>query len=98
MALEGKPSFKETRSDLLGVIKEASPEQLLQLAAGTALRTHPLVKDFNNPDAAAFYQKTDDLRRLIVQEWKKHADFRGMIEMQMQMQRKSNANPEQTKR
>ena len=37
MAAEGKPSFKDQRGDTLGFLLKATPEQLLEIAAGTAL-------------------------------------------------------------
>ena len=101
MALEGKAGSKETHADTLSFIRRATPEQLLEIAAGTALRVHPLVLNFNQPDAPAYYQKTDELRTLIAHEWKRHADFRGMVSRTVakkQGQGKGSQNPEQTKK
>jgi hypothetical protein len=99
MAKEEKPSSKESRSGAMAFLQGASPEELLEIAAGTAHRGHPLVTNFKNPNAAAYYQKTDDLRRFIVREFGKHADFKGMVNLalaKMQMQGKGSANLEQT--
>lgn len=79
MMLEGMFRFREKHGDTLQFIMAATPEQLLEIAAGTAARNHPLVQNFNNAQAPAFYQKTDDLRRMIVQEMRRHADFKGMV-------------------
>ena len=100
MAAEEKPSSKGSRGDTTAFLQGASPEQLLEIAAGTAHRGHPLVANFKNPDAAAFYQKTDDLRKFMIQECRKHADFRYMVNLalaKMQTQGKGSANPEQPK-
>jgi len=100
MAAEGKPSSKESRNDTTAFLQGANPEQLLEIAAGTAHRGHPLVANFKNPDAAAYYHKTDDLRILLVRECRRHADFRGMVNLtiaKMQSQGNGSANPEQPK-
>jgi hypothetical protein len=100
MALQGKPGSKETRGDTLAFILKATPQELLAIAAGTALRAQPLVQNFDKPDTPAFYQKTDELRRLIVHEWKRHADFRGMVIRHVagkQLQGTGGQSPEQTK-
>src|SRR5260370_5129659 len=99
MAKEEKPSSKESRGGAMAFLQGASPEELLEIAAGTAHRGHPLVTNFKNPNAAAYYQKTDDLRRFIVREFRKHADFKGMVNLalaKMQTQGKGSANLEQT--
>jgi hypothetical protein len=100
MAKEEKPSSEESPGDAMAFLQEASSEELLEIAAGTAHKGHPLVTNFKNPDTAAYYQKTDDLRRFIVREFRKHADFRGMVNLafaKMQMQGKGSANREQAK-
>jgi hypothetical protein len=100
MALEKKPSFKESRGDTLGFIQGASPEQLLEIATGTALQGHSLVKNFNDPSASAYYQKTEALRSLISRGFRRQADFRGMViraYLKSHTQGKGNANPEQAK-
>jgi hypothetical protein len=79
MADEGKPSFKDQRGDTLGFLLKATPEKLLEIAAGTALRADPVVQNFNNSEAPAFFHKEDLLRQRIVKEYKRHADFRGMV-------------------
>ena len=79
MAAEGKPSFKDQRGDTLSFLLKATPEQLLEIAAGTALRADPVVHHFNNAEAPDFFHKEDLLRRRIVKEYKRHADFRGMV-------------------
>ena len=79
MAAEGKPSFKDQRGDTLGFLLKATPEQLLEIAAGTALRADPVVHNFNNSEAPAFFHKEDLLRQRILKEYKRHADFRGMV-------------------
>src|ERR1700732_1534241 len=79
MADEGKPSFKDQRGDILGFLLKATPEKLLEIAAGTALRADPVVQNFNNSEAPAFFHKEDLLRQRIVKEFKRHADFRGMV-------------------
>jgi hypothetical protein len=79
MKLEGMPRFQEAHGDTLRFIMAATPEQLLEIAAGTAARNHPLVQNLGNAQAPAYYQKTDDLRRMIVKEMRRHADFRGMV-------------------
>jgi hypothetical protein len=79
MAAEGKASFKEQRGDILGFLLKATPEKLLEIAAGTALRADPVVQNFNNSEAPAFFHKEDLLRQRIVKEYKRHADFRGMV-------------------
>jgi hypothetical protein len=94
MAAETKPSFKEARADTLGFIQGASAEDLLRIAAGTALRTDPLLQSFNPADPA----KTEELRKRICHEWKRHADFRGMVIRTvagMQVQQKGSQKPEQ---
>jgi hypothetical protein len=50
-------------------VQQASPEQLQQIATGTTLARHPLASE----------RKTEDLRKLITHEMKRHADFRGMV-------------------
>src|SRR6516225_8801010 len=72
MKLEGMPRFQEVHGDTLRFIMAATPEQLLEIAAGTAAKNHPLVQNFNKAQA-------DDLRRMIVKDMRRHADFRGMI-------------------
>jgi hypothetical protein len=79
MAAEGKTSFKDQRGDVLGFLLKATPEQLLQIAAGTALRADPVVQNFNNSEQPAFFHKEDLLRQRIVKEYKRHSDFRGMV-------------------
>jgi hypothetical protein len=79
MAAEGKTSFKDQRGDALGFLMKATPEQLLQIAAGTALRADPVIQNFNNSEEPAFFHKEDLLRQRIVKEYKRHADFRGMV-------------------
>src|ERR1700687_619409 len=79
MAAEGKPSFKDQRGDTLGFLLKATPEKLLEIAAGTALRADPVVQNFNNSEAPAFFHKEDLLRQRIVKEYKRHADSRGMV-------------------
>jgi hypothetical protein len=79
MAAEGKPSFKDQRGDTLGFLLKATPEQLLEIAAGTALRVDPVVHNFNNAESPAFFHKEDLLRQRILKEYKRHADFRGMV-------------------
>jgi hypothetical protein len=37
------------------------------------------VKNYDNPNAPAFYQKEQELRRLVYQHLKRHADFCGMM-------------------
>jgi hypothetical protein len=72
MKLEGMPRFRELHGDTLDFIMAASPEQLLAIVAGTAARDRPLVQNFNNAQA-------DDLRRMIIRDMRRHADFRGMV-------------------
>ena len=79
MAAEGKPSFKDQRGDTLSFLLKATPEQLLEIAAGTALRADPVVHNFNNAESPAFFHKEDLLRQRILKEYKRHADFRGMV-------------------
>jgi hypothetical protein len=79
MAAEGKPSFKDQRGDTLGFLLKATPEQLLEIAAGTALRVDPVVHNFNNAESPAFFHKEELLRQRILKEYKRHADFRGMV-------------------
>jgi hypothetical protein len=79
MALAGMPRFREDYGDTVNFILAATPEQLLKIVAETALRDQPLVQNFNNAQTPAFYQKTDDLRTMIVREMRRHADFKGMI-------------------
>jgi hypothetical protein len=79
MTLEGMPRFREKHGDTLDFILAATPEQLLEIAAGTAARGASLVTNFNNPNAVNFFHKTDDLRRMIVQQMRRHSDFRGMV-------------------
>jgi hypothetical protein len=76
MAGEGKPNFKDQRGDTLSFLLKATPQQLLEIAAGTALRADPAVHNFNNSQAP---DKEDLLRQRIVKEYKRHADFRGMV-------------------
>ena len=66
----------------------------------TALRVDPLVRNVNEPNAVAYYQTADDIRKLITREWKLHADFRQVVihfVAKTQMMGKGKANPEQTK-
>jgi hypothetical protein len=79
MAAEGKSSFKEQRGDTLSFLLKATPEKLLEIAAGTALRADPVVQNFNNSEARDYFHKEDLLRQRIVKEYKRHADFRGMV-------------------
>jgi hypothetical protein len=79
MAAEGKTSFKDQRGDVLGLLLKATPEKLLEIVAGTALRADPIVQNFNNSGAPDFFHKEDLLRQRIVKEYKRHADFRGMV-------------------
>jgi hypothetical protein len=79
MAVESKIQMKEKRVSMLAYIQEATVEQLLEIGNGTALRNDPQVRDFNNANAPAFYQKLDDLRRLVYKAFKDHSDFRGMV-------------------
>ena len=61
--------------------KEQAQKNYWRLRQERRHRGHPLVVNFKNPDAAAFYQKTDDLRKFIVRECRKHADFRDMVNL-----------------
>jgi hypothetical protein len=79
MAVEGKIQMKEQRGSMLAYIQKATAEQLLEIGNGTALRNDPRVRDFNNANAPAFYQKLDDLRRLVYKAFKDHSDFQGMV-------------------
>jgi len=79
MAVEGKIQMKEKRVSMLAYIQKATVEQLLEIGNGTALRNDPQVRDFNNANAPAFYQKLDDLRRLVHKAFKDHSDFQGMV-------------------
>src|ERR1700687_1845518 len=79
MALEGKQSFKDSRGDKVAFLQKAPPQQLLEIAPGTALRGDPIVQNYNNAEAPAFYQKTEMLRSRMLKELKDHADFRGMV-------------------
>ena len=76
---EGKKQPKERKVNLPEFIKKADPAELLALAQQTALVNHPLVRNFNDASAPAFYQKAEDLRRLLNIEQKKHADFRNRV-------------------
>src|SRR5438132_8140254 len=76
MEQEGKPQVKEQKKDLRLWPRTAQVDQLLYVARNSGLAAHPLVKHFEDPKAPTFYQKTEDLRRLIYIEMKKHADFR----------------------
>jgi len=79
MALEGKMHTQEQKVDTREFIQKADIPELLQIARQTGLASHPLVRSFDNPGAPAFYQKGDDLRRLMHREQKNHADFRNKV-------------------
>jgi hypothetical protein len=79
MVLEGKIAMREVEGNTLGFLMKATGEQLLTIANGTAIRSDPLVANFNNQNAPHFHQKEEDLRRKIIQGYKRHADFRGMV-------------------
>jgi hypothetical protein len=79
MVLEGKLKAKAIEGATFGFIQKATPEQLLAIAAGTSLSVDPLFTNFNNPHAPAFFQKTEDLRGRIAKNFRRHADFRGMV-------------------
>jgi hypothetical protein len=75
MATEGAIVTKDWEPAARDFVRQASLEQLQQIAAGTTLAGHPLVGD----SQATAEQKTEGLRKLIAKEAKRHADFRGML-------------------
>ena len=75
MATDESIVTKEWEPAAWEFVKQANPAQLHQIAAGTTLARHPLV---SNPPGNS-EQETATLRKLIAQEMKRHADFRGMV-------------------
>lgn len=72
MASAAKANDKELKQEALAFVEKASPDQLVNMAKGTALGLNPLVKNFSP-------EKAEELRTLMKREFKDHADFRGMI-------------------
>jgi hypothetical protein len=72
-------SPKEAPVDLRDFLSKASAPELLELAKNTGLVGHPLVKDYENPQAPDSYHKEQALRKLVHLEQKKHADFRNRL-------------------
>jgi hypothetical protein len=70
--MAAKPSFKVSDGETFGFIQKATPKQLLEIAGGTALRADPLVANFKEEQA-------EDLRTRIAKNFRRHADFRGMV-------------------
>lgn len=79
MAVETKKHVQKLEAETRTIVQKATVAQLLQIASSTVVAKHPLVSNYNDPAAAPFYHKEEDLRRLFAREMKRHADFRGMV-------------------
>src|SRR5207237_10552904 len=66
-AKEPKVDAKEAthEADAREFIQKADSQELLRIAQQTGLAAHPLVRNYDNPQAPDFHQKGDDLRRLM---------------------------------
>jgi hypothetical protein len=68
-----KAQTKQIEGNARAFLDKATPEQLLEIAGGTALSADPIVKNYRNGGTPEL------LRKRIAREWKHHADFRGMV-------------------
>ena len=75
MATDASIVTKDWEPAARAFVQQANAEQLVQMAAGTALASHPLL---SNPPGAS-EQPREALRKLIAHNVKRHADFRGLV-------------------